>query len=91
MLETAYKNELGNFVVPVAIDGGTSWGAFEIDPAKGPIPLRGKSIGVRSFRFQVAEDLARYAKKKNWDRVEVEKSQLFPRKKKKKIPCCFAM
>lgn len=81
---TAYKNEQGNFVVPVPIDGGTSWAAFEIVPSKGPVPLRSKNLLVRSFRFQVEEDLARYAKKKNWDRVAVEKSQLFPPKKKKK-------
>jgi hypothetical protein len=84
MLETAYKNEQGNFVVPVAIDGGTSWAAFEIVPSRGPVPLGIKSLAARSFRFQVEEDLARYAKKKKWDRVEVEKSQLFPCKKKKK-------
>lgn len=84
MPEIAYKNEQGNFVVPVAIDGGTSWAAFEIVPSRGPVPLCSKSVGPRSFRFQVEEDLARYAKKKKWDRVEVEKSQLFPLKKKKK-------
>lgn len=85
MPETAYKNEQGNFIVPVAIDGGTSWAAFEIVPSRGPVPLKDNNLEARSFRFQVEADLARYAKKKKWDRVEVEKNQLFPRKKKKKF------
>lgn len=66
----AYQNERGNIVVPAPINGGTEWGAFEILPPNTYSRIESKNLPIRSWQFEVARDLERYAKKKKWVKVQ---------------------
>ncbi|EKD40814.1 MAG: hypothetical protein ACD_74C00158G0013 [uncultured bacterium] len=67
----AFQNNQGNIVIPAPINGGTEWGVFEILPTNTFLRIEDKSLPLRSWRFEVARDLARYAKKQKWVPVEV--------------------
>lgn len=66
----AYQNKQGNIVIPAPINGGTVWGAFEILPSGMFQLLEDKKLPLRSWGHEVAQDLARYAKKEGWPKVD---------------------